>query len=258
MRLFIADEIEAGGPPDELMIRAVSSIHGETSSGLTALTEQRSRSWPDGTTFGTLVETIATEHGLEPAVAPSLAGAVLPHLDQVDEADINLLTRVARDRDAIVKPGGSRLVLAKRGASLTVSGQPMPVIAVRPRDVSTWRVRKALRPAVGRVVASYRDTGAGEPVEVTAGEGDRVRRLRQRFPDEASAQAAAEAEWRRGQREGIQLSVEMPGNPDAVAEARLRLSGFGAPADTDWLIIRATHTVDGGGYRTDLSCERLV
>lgn len=72
MGLFIADSVELGGPPDLMRIRGTASVNGTTSGGKTALTGQKTRSWPEGTTVSTLVATIAGEHGLKSAVSEAL------------------------------------------------------------------------------------------------------------------------------------------------------------------------------------------
>ncbi|WP_334061769.1 phage late control D family protein [Limimaricola cinnabarinus] len=254
MGLFIADRVEIGGPPDAMTISALASPTGSTSGGKSALTEQRSRSWPEGTTLGSLVSKIASEHGMKPAVSKSLASVPLPHLDQVDESDINLLSRVSRDLDALVKPGDGQIVVAKRGESLSVAGRPMPVVPLFPRDVSSWRAGRELE-RVGSVVASWGDRDAGSAVECKAGTGEPVRRLRHRYPSKAAAQAAADAEYRRVARSIRSLEVELPGDADLVAEGRVQLSGFRSYVDGVWLITRVSHRLDAGGYRCSVVCE---
>jgi len=255
MGLFIADSVELGGPPDLMRISGVASVNGTTSGGKTALTEQKNRSWPEGTTVSTLVSTIAGEHGLKPAVSESIASITLPHLDQTDESDINLLTRVALDIDAIAKPGGGFLGMFQRGESKTASGQDMPRLSLIPSQVSRWRFRRSLRDPAGQVIAVWRDQSAAADVEVIAGDGKPVRRLKRRFPTQDAAQRAADAEYRRSQRAGMTVSISLPGDPDLVAEARLVLSGFRHSVDGEWLITRVTHTIDSGGYRCDVEGE---
>lgn len=255
MGLFIADSVEVSGPPDQMRIRGTASVHGQTTSGKTALTEQKARSWEDGTTIATLLQTVAGEHGLEPAVSASLASITLPHIDQIDESDINLLTRIARDYDAIAKPGGGKLVIAKRGESLTVAGEAMPTIALRPGQVSRWRMQSSLRAAAGKVVAVHRDQDQNKDIDATSGEGTPVRRLKQRFATPEAAQKAADAAFRRAARAGNQLQIELPGNPDLVAEARLVLEGFRPGVNGEWLITRVQHQVGSGGYRCSATAE---
>lgn len=255
MGLFIADSVEASGPPHQLRVRGTASVHGQTTGGKSALTEQKTRSWDAGTTISTLIATIAGEHGLEPGVSQSLGNVALPHVDQIDESDINLLTRIARDYDAIAKPGGGRLVMAKRGESATISGEPMPAISLTESQVTTWTWRRSLRAAAGQVVATYRDQSAAADIEVTAGDGTPVRRLRQRYPDQESAQAAANAEYQRSLRAGTQLSITLPGNPDLIAEGRVALTGFRPGVDGEWLVTRVVHSIDAGGYRCAVTAE---
>lgn len=255
MGMFIADSVEAQGPPDHLTITGVASVNGETSSGKTALTDQKKRSWPAGTLIGDMVKKIAGEHGLQDAVSQSLMSLALPHIDQIDESDINLLSRIARDHDAIAKPGDGRIVMAKRGESLTASSQPMPVLAVTPMKVSRWRYRNSVREKAGSVVAVYQDLGRGKSEECTAGEGEPVQRIKRRFPDKEAAQSAADSELQRLKRAGRSLSVSMKGDPDAMAEAKLLAAGFRPYIDGEWLITNATHQLNSGGYRTKVEAE---
>lgn len=257
MGLFIADTIEITGPPDEMVITAIASINGETTSGKTALTDQKTRSWPAGTTVAQLVETIAGEHGLTPLISDSLRAERLPHLDQIDESDMNLLSRIARDLDAIAKPGNGHMILTRRGESRTASGQPMPSLQIRAGQVTNWRYSNSLRERVGRVVATYQDHGRGAPVEVTAGSKSPTQRLKRRFPDAQTAGRAATSELNRLTRAGRRLSLTLPGHPDAVAEARLEATGFRSYVDGEWLITQVVHSLDSGGFSTAITAETL-
>ncbi len=257
MGLFIADSIEVSGPPDQMTITGSASVNGETTSGKTALTDQKKCSWPAGTAIGAMVAKIAGEHGLEHAVSKSLAEIALAHIDQIDESDMNLLSRIARDHDAIAKPGNGRIIMAKRGESLTASGQPMPRVPLSKGQVGRWSYRNSLRQKAGSVVATYQDLGKGKPQECTAGEGAPVQRLKNRFPKKETAQKAADSELLRLTRAGRSFSVSMKGAPDAKAEAVLQAIGFRSYIDGDWLITRAVHTLDSGGYQTKIEAEPL-
>ncbi|MCD9147830.1 phage late control D family protein [Pseudophaeobacter flagellatus] len=255
MGLFIVDGFEIQGPPDQVIISGSASINGETTSGKTALTDQKKRSWPAGTPIGDLVKKVAVEHGLQSSVSQSLLKVALPHIDQIDESDINMLSRIAREHDAIAKPGNGRLIMAKRGESLTASGQPMPELKINLGQVSSWNYRNSLRAKSGAVIASYQDLGKGKQQECKAGEGEPVKRLKRRYPNKAAALQAAASELSRIRRAGRSLSINMKGNPDAKAEARLIPRHFRSYVDEAWLITRAVHTLDSSGYRTSISAE---
>ncbi|OIQ43073.1 MAG: hypothetical protein BM560_02535 [Roseobacter sp. MedPE-SWde] len=192
---------------------------------------------------------------MKSSVSQSLTTVALPHIDQIDESDMNLLSRIARNHDAIAKPGNGRLIIAKRGESLTASGEPMPELKVSLGDVSNWTYSNTLRGQAGTVIASYQDLGKGAQLECKAGDGAPALRLKRRFPNKAAAQKAADSELSRLRRAGRSLSISMKGSPDAKAEARLILRHFRSYVEQPWLITQAVHTVDSGGYRTSVTAE---
>lgn len=256
MGLFVVDEIELSGPPNEVVIRARAAPYTSSTGGKSDLQTQKTRSWKAGTTVGALVRKIASEHGLEPVVSSSLASIRLPHTDQSSESDMNLLVRLAKRYDAIAKPGGGRLMFVVRGASQTASGSSMQAITLAPGDVSSWRVTQTKRNGAGTVVAYYRSVGEAKRKEISVGSGDPVRRLRMGYKDQDSARAAAEAEQRMRARSSNSLAVEMPGNPDLVAEATVTMEGFREGVDGEWLAKRVEHYIGSRGYRTNVEGER--
>lgn len=262
--LFVAEDVEVSGPPDQVRIMAYASAYGSTGGGKSALNDQKTRSWPEGTKVSALVGKIAGEVGFQAAVSAETGKIELPHLDQIDESDMALLTRIARDNGLVFKPGGGKLVMCKEGESTSAGGQPLPVVALVRKDLTTWRMTLKRREAALKVIATYRDLGAAETkeVEVTAGGSDRgpagvtqTRRLRKIYKDEAAAKKAAQAEADRSKRAGAQLSLTLPGRADLMAEGRVILAGVRAGVDGLWLIRRVTHQIDSGGWRSSIECE---
>lgn len=118
---FIVDEVEYSGAPDIITVRA-------RSADLTAdMRTRRERSWHN-TTLGAVLNTLAGEHGLTPRVADALARIKLPHLDQANESDMNLLTRLGQRFDAVATVKGGALVFAPIGAGTTATGKPLPTV----------------------------------------------------------------------------------------------------------------------------------
>lgn len=255
--LFVADEIEVSGWPGEITIRARAAPYEASKGGKSDLQTQKTRSWAAGTTLGAMVAKIAAEHGMAPAVAASLASAALPHIDQTSESDVSFLVRVSRRFDAVVKPGDGKLIVAKRGESKAVSGQAMPAISLSARDCSRWSMNRSTRDTDGSVVAYYHDLGAAQRKSVTVGSGDPVRQLRHSFPDQLSAEKAAQGEMDKRLRRKNKLSLTMPGNPTLAAEAQLTLSGFRAGVPTAWLVTRVQHHfAPGVGYSCEIEAEQ--
>ena len=257
MGLFIADEVELAGWPGEMTIRGRAAPMEASKGGKSDLQSQKTRAWAKGLTLKAMVAKIAKEHGLTPVVAQSLAGVVLPHFDQTEESDISFLVRVARKLDAVVKPGGGKLAVAKRGESKSASGEDMPTIFLAATDCTRWGLSITTRDSEGTVVAFYHDRGAAQRKQVTAGSGDPVRRLRHNFPDQASAKTAAQAELDKRDRRKNKLSLSMPGDPLLGAEAKLELSGFRAGVPTSWLVTRVEHRFGtGDGYSCEIEAEK--
>ncbi|SMG64540.1 Phage late control D, partial [methanotrophic bacterial endosymbiont of Bathymodiolus sp.] len=95
--LYIVDEVEHSGPPNTLTIRAKASDMRQS------LKAPQTRVW-DNVTLADLVSSIASEHGLVPKISDSLASIGYTHLDQTEESDLHLLTRLGRENNAVTKP----------------------------------------------------------------------------------------------------------------------------------------------------------
>lgn len=272
MGTYIVDGVELSWPPNQIRIKAAAaplavSAGGDGSSGPGSqrpqLQGQKTRSWESGTLIGDLVRTVASEHGLEPAVGDTLAPIALPHIDQIAESDMQLLTRLAYQYDAIAKPGGGALVFAKRAASKAIaaisgsgeSGASLPTVTITPDMVTTGRMTLSKRKASGSVTARWRDVADAVTHEIKVGEGEPAKHLSELYPDAATATAAARSELNRGARGEQTLRLTLPGRTDLMAEGRMALAGFREGADGEWLITQVEHSLDSGGYRCSVQAE---
>lgn len=246
--LFIVDEVELSGPPDKVVIRAHAAPHTLSKKQKTSLQTQKTRSWEAGTTLGALVEAIAGEHGLTAEVASDLAGIALPHIDQVDESDVNLLTRIGNDYGAMVKPANGGMVVVKRGEGKTASGATLPTVDLVREDLTSWSTKEVERPTSGTVITTWYDVQAAKLNEETAGEGEPITRLKNEYPDQRQAQEAGKAELRRRQRGGQTISVRMAGRPDIIAEGRVNLAGIRDGVNGEWSVTEVTHEISNAGY----------
>ena len=277
MGLFVVDEYERSGLPHQILIRARSAWGGNgktksaTVSGIeAALKAQRTRSW-DGQTLGTIVSDVAADCGLDPRIDPDLAGEVIAHVDQTNEGNAHFLRRLARERDAVFKPAGGKLIFAKRAKGKTISGVDVPKVyldtglrkrtgagplAVLSGDEGSYRITVAEREDYQSVVAFYHDVSAAERKKIVAGEGEPQKELRGNYPTPEEAAQAAAAELRRIGRGESQPTFNCEGNPILAAEGTLVIGDeLGTDLEGEWLINRAVHTLDDSGYRTSLECE---
>jgi len=138
---FVVDEVEVEGPPDLISVTASSTpfVTDRGGGGQASFTSRKSRSF-EGKTLGEIVETIASDCGLTPAVDSELSSIAVPYVEQVDESDANLLVRLARRYGGVLKPADGRLVLASEAGGRSVTGQALE-LTLTPSEVTSWRVR---------------------------------------------------------------------------------------------------------------------
>jgi phage protein D len=257
MGSFIADEIDWEGPPDRLVIRARGAAYDENNGGAYHLQTQKVRSWATGTTIGAMVQKVANEHGMTALVDSTLASVALPHVDQQDESDLNMLLRIAKKYDAVVKPSGSKLVFAKRGTFKSVSGQALTPVTIDKSDCSDYHFTQQKRETAGTVVACYHAVKNAKRHIVTVGAGEPVRRIKQYFQTQAEAKAAAQAELSRRSRAMQEFHATLGGNTSLAAECQVTLTGFRDGIPAIWIAKKVTHILDGdGGYSCAVELEQ--
>lgn len=258
MGLFVVDEVELSGWPGQMNIRARAAIFSGSKNGKIAMQTQKSRSWTAGTKFGDMIKLIAKEHSLEYAITDSLAKIQLPHIDQTDESDLNLMLRVAKKYDAVIKPfGGNKFAVTKRGEFKTATGGDLPTITLLAADCAAYRLTSQKRENAGTVVSQYQLTKKGSRFEVKVGEGEPVKRIGKAYPTKEQALDAAKAELARRSRNQVTVAVSLPGDPSIAAECKLVLVGFREGIDGEWLITRADHRLDPNtGYACDVEATK--
>ncbi|KAB0529376.1 phage late control D family protein [Xanthomonas cissicola] len=251
---FIVDEVEYSGAPDIITVRA-------RSADLTAdMRTRRERSWHN-TTLGAVLNTLAGEHGLTPRVAEVLTRTKLPHLDQANESDMNLLTRLGQRFDAVATVKGGALVFAPIGAGTTATGKPLPTVTLTRRDGDQHRYSVADRDAYTGVRAYWVDKGKARRQSVLVGTADNAKRLQESYADEATARQHAHAELERAKRGIAKFDYTLAiGRADLFPEHIVTVSGFKPEIDGQrWLIAKTTHAIDGtSGFTTRIELDSLV
>lgn len=248
---YIVDEVEHSGTPDQL------SLNARSANMRASLPGTKSRSWHN-TTIGELVSTIAAEHDLEPKVAEHLAGIRIAHLDQTEESDLNLLTRLASRHDAIATIKSGRLLFIPTGHAETASGKPIPPVTLRRKDGDSHRYLVADRDTYTGVKAWWNNMSGGKRQAVVVGDAEKLKELRNTYASEDEAWAAAHSELNRLRRGLASLSLTLyRGRPALIAETPLILQGWKTKMDKkEWIITRVTHTLsESGGLMTAIEAE---
>jgi len=243
---FVVDAVAVAAPPRTLTL-------GGRSADLTAgLKAPKSRDWRD-LTVGAIVAAIADEHGLEARVAPALADVALPHLSQTAESDLHLLTRLAARMDAVAKVGAGRLIFARRGAALSVSGRPLAPVAVVAGDCASWAWALEDRGAWGSCAAFWQDAGGAERRRVATGDAAPQFEIGQVYASEEIALRAALARLAELRRGGLRLDLLLgAGRPEILAETPVDVSGLRDGVDGRWIAARVEHRLSADGLTTRL------
>ncbi|MDH4560650.1 phage late control D family protein [Pseudomonas sp. BN411] len=250
---FTVDETEHSGPPDTLSIRARSAdMRGP-------LVKKRERSWHD-TTLGNILRTLAQEHDLEPAISHQLDQVEVPHLDQTDESDLNLITRLGQEHDAVATIKHGRLLFMPIGQGETASGKELPVVTITRAEGDQHRFLQADRDAYSGVRAYYYDVEGSERMEAIIGGEENAKTLRHTYADRSSALRGAKSEWKKIQRGSATLSYTLAlGRPEISPEWRYRVRGIKAEiGDVGWLGERVIHRMTDSGFAADLEMQSKI
>jgi phage protein D len=249
MGLYTVDEITVRQPPRVLTVAA------NAADFRTQRTKERRTRDYDATTLGAVIDALAAEAGWTSRVDPTLRGEPIPHWDRLNESVGATITRLARRYDAVATIKRGHLTFVRRGTGRTASGTPMTPIVIDETQVTEWQMTRTDRAKYQAVEARYRDVRAAEDRWTRAGdsaESDATYRLRQTYPDQASAQAAADAKFRALTQAQMSLHFTLPGNPILAAQSPLILTGFGDPIDGRWILDSVEHRISGsksgGGY----------
>lgn len=249
MGRYTVDEVETSGPP------AVLTLRGAAADMLDSLKSQRRADY-DGKTLGQIVRAIAARHRLTPQVAAKFESQTVEHLDQTDESDMHLLTRLAEQFGATAKPAAGRLLFVESGQGLDAQGNVLPPVAIARDRIVSWRASEQERQFYARVEARWKPARKHATQTVVVGEGEPSITLRNAFRTEVEARRAAEARLRKMARGRTSLSLTLPGDPELIAERPIQVSGLRTGADGAWIVTRAEHRLDGGGYTTQIEAQR--
>lgn len=248
---YIVDETEHSGAPDVLSIRARSA---DLRKGLKT---KRERSWST-TTLGKVLRDVALGNGLTAKIAGTLDSQTIHQLDQANESDANLLTRLGEDFDAVATVKAGCLVCLPAGGGKTVSGLSLPHITLIRRDGDQHRFLQADRNSYDGVRAYFYDVNSTKKQEAIAGGGENLKDLRHTYSDRQSALRAARAELNRLQRGSATLSYTLAkGLPDLIPELTYTLQGVKAEIDEIiWYGGNVQHSLtDSSGYTVSLELE---
>ncbi|MBA1289164.1 phage late control D family protein [Pseudomonas japonica] len=247
---FVVDEVEHSGAPDTL------SIRGRGADLRAGLKVKRDRSW-QSQTVGSILTTVATTHGLCAVVSPALAEQHIEQLDQANESDANLLSRLGLDYDAVATVKAGHLLFMPTGGSTSANGVALPHIELTRADGDQHRFLQADRNSYSGARAHYYEANRAEKKSAIAGAEGNLKTLRHLYTDARSALAAARAEWNRLLRGSATLSYTLAkGRPDLIPELTYSLHGVKEDIDAIvWLGANVRHSFTPEAFTTALELD---
>ena len=250
---YTVDETEHSGAPDMISIRARSADLRET------LKTKREQTWK-GALLREILGTIALRSGLDLKIEPSLGGQMIAHMDQANESDANIITRLAEQFDAVIGVKAGCLICGITGAGKTSSGLSLPHITLTREDGDGHRFLQADRNSYSGVKAYYYEPNSAVKQEAIAGGGDNLKELRHTYSDKQSALRAARSELTRLQRGTATRSYQLAhGRPDLIPELTYSLIGVKDEIDAiTWLGSSLTHEFSSSGFTTSLELENQL
>ena len=273
--IYIVDEVSHSGPPDRIDITARSADFRDE------FNVKREVSWHD-VTVERIVSAIAHRYKLKPIISEQLMSAEIDHADQTQESDMSFLTRMADILGAIATVKNGCLLFILPGGGVSANGKALPEFAITRSSGDRHSFRIADRDAYTGVQAYWLDLDFGKKKKVTvrkrkktaekkprsssregdyiAGEDGNVFVLRTTYSSEIAAQRAAAAKWQQLQRGAAEFNLTLAyGRADLYPEMHGTVTGFKEAIDNqDWIIAKATHSIDDNGFQTRLELEAKI
>jgi len=249
---FTVDEVEWSGTPDIITVKA-------RAADFTSNLKVGRRQSYHKQTFGQIASLIAKRHSLTLTMTSALQGINLEHVDQTDESDIHMLTRLAKAYGAEVSIKQKRILIFKAGTAQTASGKSLPKILITRADGDQFTYSENDRDHdYTGVVAYYQEDGKAKRTGAHVGTDTKEKRLKGTYASEAQAEAAANAEKARLNRNMATFTITKAiGIPQISTESPVGLQGFKPQVDKlSWIVSKATHRLDPkSGITTELELE---
>lgn len=259
---FILDEIELKGPPDTMVIKALSNA-----IAVKALKTKRSRAH-HGKSLSEIANSVATANGLK--LVGSVPNIPIDHSTQKQETDLKFLRRKAWDFGIIFSVRDDKLVftylpdLEKKSAPLSLDKTELLTYDMKDKTDKTYK---------GAVVRSHnpknRTVYAGSSNIVTLDNADDVSYtqivgadrlvVHKRAENQQQAEAMADAHFYRANSWQQSGTIESIGNALAVAGNNIELTGLGTVMSGKYNLAKVTHTVNrADSWRFNADVKRVA
>lgn len=248
---FEVDEIELGGAPDEITIRALASpINGKLRTKNSAAYENQ--------TLKQIASTIAGKNGL--SVTGEIEDVRFARVTQNRETDLGFLKRISYDYGHVFSVRDKKLIFTtiyklEEGSSVKeIDRTDLRSYSIRDKTAQSFKDAKVKyhNPAEKKVIDASKDKT--EAKEITKGD---TLFMTTKAENKQQAEQKAKAALHRANSRQQEGTINLEGQPLLVAGNNFELTGLGQLSGK-FHIVKSTHKISrGGGYTTSCEIKRV-
>lgn len=244
---FEVDEIECSGPPNQVTIKAVSTLISKPMRQ-----EKHTKAW-ENVKLSTIAGDMANKNGLQ-LFWDCSEDPLFERRDQVEISDLEFFSRLAKDYGISVKVTDTQLVCYS--GETYEQKPPVTELKFGDKKLLNWRFSSKATGTYKAARLQYHDPVKNINIDVTEKSEDdtegtgRTLVINQKADNVADAKKIAKEKLKSANKKEITGNISLMGDLRLVGASNIKITGFGA-FDGNFAIEKATHTVSGS-YTTKL------
>lgn len=197
----------------------------------------------DDLTAGEIFQKLASRSGKSAVVDAAIAAIRIPYRLRYNQSLTGFANELAEELGGTLKFAGGKMLVPMRAGAKTASGKEMPVISVDFSAVTGVEISTEGKGRYAVAGSGFFDPLAGLQKLFEAASIGSASRFLALHPARSREEAeyAAKAQGSEQARDSVTGNVEIEGSPDAMAGARVKLSGFGTSRDAADLVASSIH-----------------
>lgn len=244
---FEVDQIECSGPPNQVSIKAVSTLVSKPMRQ-----EKHTKAW-ENTNLSTIAGDVANKNGLT-LFWDCPEDPKFERRDQVEVSDLEFLSGLARDYGIAVKVTDTQLVCYDEEEY--ESHEPVGTLSFGDKKLLKWSFEAKTNGTYKGSKLQYHDPVKNKTLVCSSDEcyhaegSGRTLEINQKADNQDDAKRIANKRLRQANKKEITGNITLMGDLRFVGATNIKISGFGQ-FDGDYVIEKATHSV-GDSYTTKL------
>lgn len=231
-----------------------NSLAGDTEGGWTMTITARASDFIDAdkaadtehfddTTVGDILQKLASRAGKSAVVDASIASIKIPYRLRYNQSLTGFASELAEEFGGTLKFAGGKVLVPARSTARTAGGRSMPIVTIDYSEVLGGEISTEGKARYAEVGSGYFDPLEGVQKLAEAASIGSASRYLSLHParSQAEAEHSAKAQGAEHARDSVTGSIDAVGDIDAMAGARVKLSGFGNSRDAADLVASSIH-----------------